>query len=269
MTTERVSEPTTDTDWSSRLARFGVLFALGALGVVALVATTNPGVYETAAAAAGLPVAAVVVLSAVPSLVLVAVAVVLGLWLAPKVGLRSHLLDRVSDGTPLVGALRPELPRALAGGLAVGGLLLVLSVVAPTPAGGATEPTTGALLASLPTRLLYGGITEEILLRWGLLSAVAAALRRLTGGERGTLSTAAGWTAVVVSAVLFGVGHLPAALGVYGALTPEVLAFVIGGNTLAGIVFGWLYWRDSLEAAMVAHALGHVVAVGTTLVLVA
>ena len=40
-----------------------------------------------------------------------------------------------------------------------------------------------------------------------------------------------------------------------------MLAFVVGGNTLAGLVFGWLFWRHGLEAAMVAHALAHVVAV--------
>jgi membrane protease YdiL (CAAX protease family) len=29
-------------------------------------------------------------------------------------------------------------------------------------------------------------------------------------------------------------------------------------NAIGGIVFGWLYWRRSLEAAMVAHASAHV-----------
>ena len=47
----------------------------------------------------------------------------------------------------------------------------------------------------------------------------------------------------------------------YGGLTAEVLAFVVGWNTLAGLVFGWLFWRHGLEAAIVAHALAHVVAV--------
>ncbi|MFC7177129.1 type II CAAX prenyl endopeptidase Rce1 family protein [Halosegnis marinus] len=111
--------------------------------------------------------------------------------------------------------------------------------------------------------MLYGGITEELLLRWGVLSLVAYLLWRANGAE-GDLSAGVGWAAVLVSAVLFGVGHLPAAASSYGGLTLPVLAFVILGNTVAGVVFGWLYWRRSLEAAMVAHALAHVVAVGAS-----
>jgi hypothetical protein len=29
-------------------------------------------------------------------------------------------------------------------------------------------------------------------------------------------------------------------------------------NALGGVLFGWLFWRRSLEAAMVAHATTHV-----------
>jgi membrane protease YdiL (CAAX protease family) len=38
---------------------------------------------------------------------------------------------------------------------------------------------------------------------------------------------------------------------------PFVIARTIAGNALFGIVFGWLFWRRSLEAAMIAHATGH------------
>ncbi len=36
-------------------------------------------------------------------------------------------------------------------------------------------------------------------------------------------------------------------------LTPWVVAQVLVANGLLGLVFGWLYWRDGLESAMVAH----------------
>lgn len=52
----------------------------------------------------------------------------------------------------------------------------------------------------------------------------------------------------------------------YGELTVDVLALIIGGNILPGIAFGWLYWRHSLEAAMLAHVFAHVVAVTGTIV---
>ncbi|MFC7137911.1 CPBP family intramembrane glutamic endopeptidase [Halobaculum litoreum] len=106
------------------------------------------------------------------------------------------------------------------------------------------------------------------LLRWGLMSGVAAALARLVGGERGRLSPSVAWAAIGVAAVLFGVGHLPAAAALYGALTPDVVAFVVLGNALGGLAYGWLFYRYSLEAAMVGHAATHVVFVAVSLVLV-
>lgn len=69
------------------------------------------------------------------------------------------------------------------------------------------------------------------------------------------------WAAIVLSAVAFGIGHLPAATAIYGGLTGDVVTFIVGANAVAGVGFGWLYWRHSLEAAMIAHGLAHVVAV--------
>jgi membrane protease YdiL (CAAX protease family) len=66
--------------------------------------------------------------------------------------------------------------------------------------------------------------------------------------------------AIVFSAVLFGVGHLSAAAAfLAGNLTAPVVVFVIVGNSVPGVMFGYLYWRHGIEAAMMAHAAAHVV----------
>jgi len=62
----------------------------------------------------------------------------------------------------------------------------------------------------------------------------------------------------VVTAVVFGVGHLGAA-GVQLTLTPGLVSWIVVGNAIAGTIYGWLFWMRSLEAAMLAHATGHVV----------
>jgi membrane protease YdiL (CAAX protease family) len=67
------------------------------------------------------------------------------------------------------------------------------------------------------------------------------------------------WFAIAVSAFIFGAGHLPAAAALLGALDANVVAFVIGANTVFGLLFGYLFWRYGLESAMIAHALAHVV----------
>jgi membrane protease YdiL (CAAX protease family) len=65
------------------------------------------------------------------------------------------------------------------------------------------------------------------------------------------------WIALVVTAVVFGAGHLGAARAQL-TLTPALVSWIIVGNAIAGIAYGWLFWKQSLEAAMVAHASGHV-----------
>ena len=63
--------------------------------------------------------------------------------------------------------------------------------------------------------------------------------------------------AVLLSALLFALGHLPAAQALAGALTVPVVVFVLVGNTAFGLVAGWLYARHGLEAAILAHVLAH------------
>ncbi len=56
-----------------------------------------------------------------------------------------------------------------------------------------------------------------------------------------------------------GLRHLPATAVQVGELTADVVLFVVGANTAFGILFGYLFWRYGLEAAMIAHAFAHVV----------
>jgi membrane protease YdiL (CAAX protease family) len=60
------------------------------------------------------------------------------------------------------------------------------------------------------------------------------------------------WIANILAAVLFGLGHLPA-LTTLVPITPLVIAREVVLNGLLGIVFGWLYWKRGLEAAMISH----------------
>ncbi|MFD2180943.1 CPBP family intramembrane glutamic endopeptidase [Rhodoplanes azumiensis] len=101
------------------------------------------------------------------------------------------------------------------------------------------------LLASL-----YGGITEEILSRLFVMTLVAWAVGRLFG--RSPRSAPVARSAILVSALLFGIGHLPA-LAQSGSLSAIVVVRTVCLNAMGGVVFGWLYWRRGLVAAMLAH----------------
>ena len=53
-------------------------------------------------------------------------------------------------------------------------------------------------------------------------------------------------------ALLYGVGHLPAAKSLM-PLTPIVLTAVLLPTGLAALAFGYLTWKRGIEAAMLAH----------------
>jgi membrane protease YdiL (CAAX protease family) len=112
----------------------------------------------------------------------------------------------------------------------------------------------------LAVRVLYGGVTEEVLIRWGLMTALAWAAWRLFGKESPGPSGAMMWSAVVLSALVFGLSHVPAVAGLLGEVPASLAAYVTIGNAVFGVVAGYLFWRYGLEAAIGAHVLAHVFA---------
>lgn len=249
---------------------FGSLFGLGFIGIAALLLTVlvlDPS-YADQAKQLGVSLELLAITTGIQSTIMLAVSVLVGLYLAPRLGFRSHVVDRVASETTLVSNVRSELRAAVGGGVAVGVILVLSNWFAPSVGDSTPGMTVELLLQSVPLRLLYGGVTEELLIRWGVMTLVAFALWKLTGQRSDEPGSRVVWTAIVVAAILFGVLHLPAAIPVYGSLTMGIVGFVVGVNALGGIVFGWLFWRQSLEAAIIAHALAHVVAVSIWLVTV-
>jgi len=70
--------------------------------------------------------------------------------------------------------------------------------------------------------------------------------------EEGKPTNVGVWLAIIITAVLFGIGHLPITAALT-TITPSVVARAILLNGIAGIAFGWLYWKKGLESAMISH----------------
>ncbi|MFT3835560.1 MAG: CPBP family intramembrane metalloprotease [Myxococcaceae bacterium] len=208
-----------------------------------------------------LPVPALLAISVLQTSIYVAVLVSGGLWAASKLELRTPLITAWLTRAPSP----PKGTLAIAAGVGlVSGLALVAAdhfVFAPLPAVQALMHAADAP-GTKPGRLLglmasfYGAIDEEVMLRLGLLSLLALGVRalgRLAGaGREVALPSAAFWLANVLSALLFGIGHLPATAALVPLSTAVVIrAIVLNGS--CGIVFGALFRRYGLEWAMVAH----------------
>ena len=96
----------------------------------------------------------------------------------------------------------------------------------------------------------YGGIVEETECRLLLVSLFVWLLAWLNHRE------ARSWmfvVAIVLAALLFGAGHLPAAFATGMAHAPLPIARIVLLNALVGLVTGTLFWKYGLEHAMLAH----------------
>ncbi|MBV7340124.1 CPBP family intramembrane metalloprotease [Chloroflexi bacterium TSY] len=187
-----------------------------------------------------------------------AIAAAIGTALAPRVGLRAPFFEALVAKEPVWPALTPQLvPTFLVG---IGGSLLFVVVyygVVRPRLDRQTLMHADNLRRKLGVwgRLLYGGIVEEILTRWGLMSLL------VWGGVwlSGAVTSGVVWTAIVITGILFGLGHLPAHFAVGCRKTPIFIGSVIGLNLWVSLIFGWLFWQVGLLAAIVAHMLFHLV----------
>jgi membrane protease YdiL (CAAX protease family) len=57
----------------------------------------------------------------------------------------------------------------------------------------------------------------------------------------------------VVTAILFGIGHLPALKSLLGTIPPLMLVRTLLLNAPVGLACGWLFWTYGIETAIVAH----------------
>lgn len=231
------------------------LWIIGILGVGVLTLTVVPQLLRSVPTT--VPEGVLIAVSLVQSGVLLALAVWLGVALSPSLGLGAPVTTAVLARSGAWQALRPQLVPGMLAGLASGIVLLIAVRYAPP------EILAAGAKFRIPAsaRLLYGGITEEILMRWGLMTLFAWLAWRFLQKRQGAPRPAFFITAILVAALLFAIGHLPAVAAMQITLSPEVLAFVLLGNAIPGILFGIAYWRRGLECAFLAHAVAHLVAI--------
>ena len=235
---------------------FAVLVVGGLVGVIAIVPYTLTvlAAVESSADEPPPPLWILLPLQITQGLVLVAAATALGLWLGPRVGLGAPLLRDLVRAVP--GArvrLRALLvPSALFGVVVAGAIVLLdLWVFTPrlatptNPIATVQPPAWQGLLAAI-----YGGVAEELMLRLGVMTFLVWLGARLTRTTEPGASVM--WPAIVLTALLFGIGHLPLTAAIW-PLTPLVIARALLLNGIGGLVFGWLYWKRGLLAAMLAH----------------
>lgn len=122
-----------------------------------------------------------------------------------------------------------------------------------------TGAAAGLTVWGWASAILYGGVMEELFMRLFLMSLLAFLGWKLFFRRQETAPAGVIIAANILAALLFAAGHLPATAGVFGTLTPLVLArcFLLNGGF--GLVFGRLYRKYGIQYAMLSHAVLHIV----------
>ena len=207
-----------------------------------------------------IPLPALLALQIAQSGLIFAIIIFFGMILAKRVGLSTPILDSVTSGESISDKLPAILPISIILGVIASLFIIGIDVYIFQPvifrelgdqANALTQTAQPAawkgFLASF-----YGGIAEEIQLRLLVMSLFAWLGSFVSRTSDGKPSNVVLWIANILAAVLFGLGHLPAA-SLIVPLIPLVVIRIILLNAFGGIIFGWLYQTRGLESAMIAH----------------
>jgi Type II CAAX prenyl endopeptidase Rce1-like len=193
-------------------------------------------------------------LSFLQTAVLSALAIGLGLLAAHASGLGAPYIEAALARNGSIQAVVQMLPPAVGFGVLGGAVLLLLDLLFlpywPQELVDFAQRTTlwENFLASF-----YGGLNEEFFMRLFGFSVLTWLLSSVWYTPAGLPTDAVFWTANVTIAVLFGLGHLPAAKNLLGSIPPLMLARMLLLNAPIGLICGWLFWTYGIEAAVLAH----------------
>jgi membrane protease YdiL (CAAX protease family) len=184
--------------------------------------------------------------------------IALGLRAAAPFGRGAPLLERLGQRDFNWGSHGRHLVWALLAGTLLGAVLLLLLLLLIS-----IEPRLSARFAAranqpfwMPVALaVEASILEELIFRLFLMSGLVWLLTRFHRTDQVQPSAVIFWVALGVSALGFGLVHLPSWLAVVDP-TAVLVTVVLVLNGLGGLLLGQVYWRWGIEAAILCHFAG-------------
>lgn len=232
------------------LKLFMILFIAGIIVSIAVLPYAMDLVSNTLKDSS-IPVSQVVIVSIVQSVIMFAVAVFIGIKLYKKVNFSLPILEGIIEKKSVNISWKKFLTTSVGSGLLVAIIILILEYFFVM-----MGSSISLYKSSVPVwwkgllGAIYGGIGEELLLRFCLMTAFVWVVSKFQKKENPTSKVV--WVGIVIIAVIFGLLHLPVTAAMT-TITPLIIARAILLNGIGGIVFGYLYWKKGLESAIIAH----------------
>lgn len=198
----------------------------------------------------GQPVPVIFLLQLIQSSILFSIAIFTGLLLTKKTHFRLPVLDALVRRTGWKKTVKDILSVSVLLGI-VAAVAIYATDYLFTLQGSAIS--TSQNLAPIWQKLLaalYGGITEEILMRFFLMTLFVWIGMKITKQARPNNVTII--VSILLAAVIFGLGHLPITASLT-KITPVIVVRAVILNGIGGVIFGWLYWKKGLESAVISH----------------
>ncbi|HWL22370.1 MAG TPA: CPBP family glutamic-type intramembrane protease [Ureibacillus sp.] len=205
-----------------------------------------------------LPFEVLVISSLINPLILLIIAIIVGQLTAPKLKLDSYLYHHMQGNKGIWKTFTSNLPIGIILGVIVSAIFFIFELIfQPYLPETLKMSVDSRNLVNTLNGIFYGGIVEELLLRWGFMSLLIWIMWKVFQRSKSAPSPAIFWISIIISSILFALGHLGVNM-LAAPLTPLILTRMLLLNGIGGIVFGWLYWKKGLEIAMVSHAALHI-----------
>lgn len=186
--------------------------------------------------------------------VLLLISIIIGTLLYDKVGLKVPTLSSVLKIEESEIKFTEQIKYGIGLGLLAGILITLVAGIFQSSLPQEFIELGKKIKVTPLARFLYGGLTEELLMRYGFMTLMVWVVFKITK----KLNPSTYWTGILLAGLLFALGHFPVVFQAVSEPSLSLLIYVLIGNSLAGIFFGYLYWKKGLEAAFIAHIFAHV-----------
>ncbi len=230
-----------------------VLFILGILGILTLLTIEFPAESFSKAALNKFSLQTLKYLTLINPIFLLLLAIFIGSKLSKPTGLTTPTISKLLKINIPTIHFNEQMKYGCILGILIGifGMLstFVFNSIIPLE----FKQLENNLQVSILAKIGYGGITEELLTRYGFMTFAVWIVFKITN----KLNHFSYWIGIIISSVLFALGHFPAVFASSSNASTILLTYVFISNFFSGITFGWLYWKKGLESSIIGHILAH------------
>ena len=188
-------------------------------------------------------ISTITILSLLQPVVLVCVCAAIGTTLTKRIGFKT-IFDKISSTkNSLWLILRSQFVYGVP--IGISGAIIAYLIA----------PDYIAYLNSVPqVSRIFGGIYEEIVIRWGIMTLIVWTLWRLGQKGVGVPKKSLIWSGIILSQILFASGHtfILIRFGITNPIWSIATIFIVT------FLWGWLFWKRGIESAIVAHMSFHI-----------